>query len=337
MLRKLWDSTFHLEGKFIRSCWQLFVPGKVTSEFFKGKQDRYPHPLRMFAIVMFLFLFCVNWVLKQQESSSTGSMFNLTTSVNTSAGDSIVGKKEVSYYETLKYKVMLNDMQEDFEAMPASWKTAATKQALDSLLRKTSKRQGIGDIGTLDSLDLSKDTTTLGLWGANQIRLATLDLVRYSPEELIQRYQVEDWKLKLFLRQTIKSYRNPEGFIHSYLGSLTWAILALVTLMSGVLSLLYWRHKRFYVEHFIFLLHFHTGLMLAMLIGFVGLHFSIWGVWYFVWLFLWSGAFMYLSMRRYYGQSRGKTILKWIAFGLFYYFSFMILLVLGTLTVFALF
>ena len=41
-------------------------------------------------------------------------MFNMTTAVSTNAGDSIVEQKEISFYETLKYKVLLNDMQQDF-------------------------------------------------------------------------------------------------------------------------------------------------------------------------------------------------------------------------------
>ena len=54
LMGRLWNNTIHLEGKFMRTAWQLFIPGKVTVEFFKGKQERYPHPVRLFAIVMFL-------------------------------------------------------------------------------------------------------------------------------------------------------------------------------------------------------------------------------------------------------------------------------------------
>ncbi len=66
LLGKLWNNTFHLEGKFLRSCWHLLVPGMVTSEYFKGKIDRYPHPIRMFAIVMFFFIILLNKTADQK-------------------------------------------------------------------------------------------------------------------------------------------------------------------------------------------------------------------------------------------------------------------------------
>jgi len=76
LLGRLWNNTFHLEGKFIRTSWQLFIPGKVTTEFFKGKQDRYPHPIRLFAIVMFLFLFLLNSMVNSLESDTNWAVFS---------------------------------------------------------------------------------------------------------------------------------------------------------------------------------------------------------------------------------------------------------------------
>lgn len=340
MIRKLWDTTFHLEGKFLRSCWQLFIPGKVTTEFFKGKQDRYPHPLRMFAIVMFLFLFMVNTMLNKRHSKQSGNLFSETKLVNTENGDSSVQqKRSVPLYELMKYKMLLNDMRQDYEALPEDWKTSASRKAVDSLLRKNNYRNGLEDVGLLDmdSLDLSTDTTHIGLWGDRQLHLATADIVRYEPDEIISLYKIDDWLLKIMVRQTIKSYKNPEGFIHAYIGSLTWAILALITLMSWILALLYRRQKRYYVEHFIFLLHYHTGLMLALLFAIIGVYFDIWKAGVFLFVLLGASIFMYYAMRRYYGQGRGKTLLKWVIYGVLYYIGFFLLFLAGTILVFAIY
>lgn len=338
MIRKLWDATFHLEGKFLRSCWQLFIPGKVTTEFFKGKQDRYPHPLRMFAIVMFLFLFMVNTLLNRQHDKS-GTLFSLDKTVPVENGDSVVQeKKSLGLYELMKYKTLLNDMRQDYENMPAAWKTKESRKAVDSLLRKNNFRNGLEDeAGLPDSLDLSTDTTNIGLWGNRQLHLATSDMVRYEPDELIERYNIDDWLLKVMIRQSLKSYKNPEGLVHAYIGSLTWAILALVALMSGVLALLYRRQKRYYVEHFIFLLHFHTGLMLALLLVLIGAYFKLWKGFVFLSVLAAASIFMFAAMRRYYGQSRRKTFAKWVVFGILYYFGFLLLFILGIILVFAIY
>jgi hypothetical protein len=68
------------------------------------------------------------------------------------------------------------------------------------------------------------------------------------------------------LNKGIKSHKTPDALGHAYVGSLTWTILALIAIMSGFLALLYRSQRRYYVEHFIFLLHFHTGTMLLLLL-----------------------------------------------------------------------
>lgn len=337
MVRKLWDNTFHLEGKFLRTCWQLFIPGKVTTEFFKGKQDRYPHPLRMFAIVMFFFLFMVNLTLKNRNSASSGRLLSMTTRANTEIGDTIVEEKHLSTYERMKYEVMFNDLRADYKKLPSSWQSETSHKAVDSLLRRLCEKQGIEYVGPLDSLETDNDTSNLVLFGSRRISVATQDLVRYEPEELIHRYQIHDWLMQLLVRQTIKSFKSPDAFVHAYTGSLTWTILALVALMSGILGLLYWRQKRYYVEHFIFLLHFHTGVMLAILLALLGIQLGFWGNSIYLWLMLGGSGFIYAALYRYYGQTWGKTLGKWLLFGILYYLCFFLLFTLGTIAVFAMY
>ena len=135
----------------------------------------------------------------------------------------------------------------------------------------------------------------------------------------------------------MKAYKDPRALIHAYIGSLTWSILALIALMSTILALLYSRHRRYYVEHFVFLLHYHTGLMLTLLLAIIGIQFSVFEVSILAWLALWASISMYFALRRYYQQGIGKTIAKWFIFGFLYYLSFVVLFVLGIILVFAIF
>jgi hypothetical protein len=277
----------------------------------------------------------VNTILQNRHKEQSGTLGSATTRMQTDTGEVVVKEQELPRYERMKNKTMLVDMRTDYENMPPAWKTPLTHKVVDSLLLGFNRRNGLESIGLPDTLETETDTTNIGFWGNKQLRIATLDYVRYDPDELIRRYNISDWKMQLMLRQTIKSYKNPDGLVHAYVGSLTWTILALVAMMSGVLSLLYWRQKRYYVEHFIFLLHFHTGLMLAALLGLIGLWLDCCNGFVFGWIWLGASIFLYRAMRRYYGQARGKTLLKWFLFGVSYYISFIILFVLGLLLVFA--
>jgi hypothetical protein len=336
LMLRLWNNTFHLEGKFIRTAWQLFIPAKVTLEFFKGKQDRYPHPIRLFAIVMFLFLFLFNIMLKNQEEKKNGSLFSETTTIKNSDGsDTIVKERSISVYEQMKYDAMLYDLRKDYEKLPADWKTGPAKEAVDSMLRSFSTRYNLEKENSLDSLvQGQQDSSGFGLDG---VQIATLDIVRYEPDEIIERYKITGWLNQIIIRQGIKSYKTPDALVHAYIGSLTWTILALIAIMSGVLALLYWRQRRYYVEHFIFLLHFHIGVLLSLVIVIAGRNLGIFSKEVVMWAtFLPAGAF-YLALLRYYGQGAGKTFVKWLLYGMAYIMAFILSFVLGLAVVFAMY
>jgi len=334
LMGRLWNNTFHLEGKFIRTAWQLFVPGKVTTEFFKGKQDRYPHPIRLFAIVMFLFLFLLNSMLKDRESKEDWSLFSPKEKVKIETGDTLQKKNSFSIYEQMKYDAMLFDLRQDYERLPQEWKTPQATKSVDSVLRAFETRYGLEHKGLDTLLQEALDSTGFGF---NGIKIASLDLVRYGPEELIERYHFTEWYDKLLVRQGIKSYKTPDALGHAYVGSLTWTILALIATMSGFLALLYRRQNRYYVEHFIFLLHFHTGAMLLLLLAILGNRWGIWGENIIGWAAFLPAPAMYFALWRYYGQGWFKTFVKWILYGVLYIFAFALSFVLGLLVVFAVF
>lgn len=87
-------------------------------------------------------------------------------------------------------------------------------------------------------------------------------------------------------------------------------LFVLLPLIALCLSALYWRPRRFYVEHVLLLVHNHvfvfSGLILLTLLGQVpwlgsalGVALPFYALWY-----------LYASMRRFYGQSRGRTVAK---------------------------
>jgi Protein of unknown function (DUF3667) len=87
-------------------------------------------------------------------------------------------------------------------------------------------------------------------------------------------------------------------------------MFVLLPLIALCMSLLYWRPRRFYVEHVLLLIHNHVfvfgGLIVLSLVGgvpWVGELLSVALPLYALW-------YLYASMRRYYGQSRRRTLAK---------------------------
>lgn len=83
------------------------------------------------------------------------------------------------------------------------------------------------------------------------------------------------------------------------------AIFLLVPAIAWILKLLYVRRSRFYMEHFIFALHWHSFLFVL----FILVMFIPWG-WLSVILVLVSPIYLLIALRRYYEQGWIRTILK---------------------------
>ena len=109
-------------------------------------------------------------------------------------------------------------------------------------------------------------------------------------------------------------------------------------LLAVVMLLLYWRPRRLYVQHLVFLLHNHSALFLAFILLALVQKLAGWlpalgglstaGIWV---LCCYSPWYVYAAMRRFYGQGRLLTLAK-LGFMFVAYFASLLL----TLTVTAL-
>ncbi len=113
-------------------------------------------------------------------------------------------------------------------------------------------------------------------------------------------------------------------------------------LMAAVMLLLYWRPRRFYVEHLVFLLHNHSAVYLVFLLlkplEWLG---RLWptldtvadlGVAVSLGYLAW---YPYAAMRRYYGQGRTLTLLKYLVIATAYA-AFLAITLAGTTVISAL-
>jgi hypothetical protein len=112
------------------------------------------------------------------------------------------------------------------------------------------------------------------------------------------------------------------------------AMFVFLPLLALAMKPLYFRPKRYYVEHLLFLIHNHAFVFLALtvmallnLIPVVGDHLGLleFAVWlYIVW-------YLYRGMRNVYQQGRALTITKYVAVGFFYFCAALTVLLLTAL------
>lgn len=111
------------------------------------------------------------------------------------------------------------------------------------------------------------------------------------------------------------------------LGYAPHAMFVLLPLYALLLKLLYFRRNRYYAEHFVFALHVHAFFFLAFAIILL----SQWALLDRV-LMVWMVAYMWLAMKRVYGQGWLRTSVKWLVLGWTYGFA-ILFAVIGTMLV----
>lgn len=106
---------------------------------------------------------------------------------------------------------------------------------------------------------------------------------------------------------------NGRMFGESMVHNLGRAMFVFLPLMAALMKLLYWRPRRFYLEHLVLLLHNHACVFLLLSIFLLALHWLGFGNWTGVLMLalVWYVVhYLYRSIKVMYGQSRWLTLLK---------------------------
>lgn len=309
VLKRLWNTTFHLDNKFWRMVWHLLMPGRVTKAYFQGKVQRYPHPIQFFFVCMFFFLFFMH------RLADTSKMRFNTIEVFTS-GESA---------EMMKGKLILIDSLEAFmDLLPESMKTPNRRVTADSLLAYA--RHLVNDVYQ-DSIKRG-DFTVFGK--ENPVPIAYRDIILLEPDSLVRYYEVRPHWYAVLLRQMIKATKDGQGVGAFWVGMASWVSLAQIAMMSVWFWLLYLKQKRYFVEHFVFLLHIHSGFLFLSTITLIINHLQPWLDMPIALPYLWLWLGLGYGMYRYYGQKKRWTILKWLVLTIIYLIN-LLLVTIGSL------
>jgi uncharacterized protein DUF3667 len=119
------------------------------------------------------------------------------------------------------------------------------------------------------------------------------------------------------------------GLTDAITGNIPAALIILLPLMAFVLKLLYPLSRRYYVEHLLFFVHFHAfffliltlQVLLARLGAWIGFAETIFTL-IIVAASLYVPAYLFVAMRRVYGQRRATTFLKYVPLTISYLVGF---------------
>jgi len=303
---------FELDSRIWRTVVPLLVrPGKLTYDYLQGRRARFMPPFRTYLVLSILFFL----VLLFDPKEDFGIFYD---------------PEPDTPEETLESNATAEELRNEVLAELAEEGIIVSPDEADQTAGTTDSEPGEEEEDG-DELRITVDGEDIGCTMDESARESLPDWLsnRLSPE-----------RLEAVCEKV--GADNGKALLAKLADNVPAALFFLLPLMAFVLKLLYPLSKRFYVEHLLFVVHYHAFFFLILILQmlYVGfghwLRFPNWMV--VVPLFatsLYIPVYLYKAMRRVYGQRHLATVPKFIGMVIAYWTG--LLLIFGVTAVLAAF
>lgn len=310
------DAVFNIDSRTWQTFKSLFIPGKLTLEYFSGKHRQYVHPLRLLLVTSVLAIIALSF---QGFDSATNYTFNIKERI-------------LENYERQRLYGILDNITDNTNTIFPEQQTEIITDTImavfeDSLQSLLARNYGYGDKYG-DSIDLHSYYS----FGSEKMeKVSKQDFLKLDEDELAAIYKKNAGILERhFFKQKIKLINDESQLFAVIVRHTTWAVLLMMPCWALILYFLYIRHQYFYIEHLIFTFHLQSFLFIiaAILIGGMNVFPQ--------WIFPVFGAitliFLFASMWKVYQQSLGRTLSKFVLLTISYGVLFLLILI-GTIII----
>lgn len=322
----------HYDGKFFSTTKYLIArPGFLPKEFIEGRRARYLHPIRMYVFssavffLIFYSLFTFNWNERDEDRilSEKAGMAKLTLDSAKNTALANARDKEDSavidrafviavtpYLKTLEADTAgtTDEFKEKYMKKKKKWEKKQ-KSRFDLNITNTDRKYR--SVEEYDSAQHALSPDKRDNWMERR--------ARYREIELNERYNGDQ---KLMMKDLL------EKFTHTF----PYLLFISLPLYALYLRLLYRRQKQQfpYVTHAVFLIYLYifTFINLLVYFGLNKIHKSMnweWIGFIEAVVLLYGVYYAYKAMRKFYGQGRGKTLLKFLLLNFAAFWSIIIL------------
>jgi len=297
------DAVFNIESRTWRTLKSLLVPGKLTQAYISGKRQSYVHPLRVLIVTSIVAVIAMNY---QDFQSTTNHSFD-------------VKERITQNYER---KHLYDIMDEITTATNEIYPGEQTKEMMDTIM--TSLNDSLRNILMMKENyrfgDKYGDSTDLNFYlslSDQREVIAKRDFLFMDEDQLLAKYKINAGFIdRILFKQRAKFIKDESRLFATLIGQTTTAILLMMPCLALILYLLYYRRNYYYVEHLIFTFHLQSFVFLVFAFLIAGM--NIIPNWLIGLLILGIFVYLFLSIRKVYTQSLGKTIVKFILISVSY-------------------
>jgi len=308
LLQEAFGDLFELDSRLWRTLIPLAIrPGRLTRDYLQGRRARYMPPFRSYLVLSIVFFLVAFFDPREQFS-----IFFATEEVPTESPPAEAqsttpapGAEEIRrqvFDDLAEQGIMLEP-----DAVADSGQATVADEAPEPGADEPSTSTGFNIRFTNKGADTSSDCDNLEMENA--------------PPWLASRLTPE--RLKLICERTTAD--GGAALVSRILDNTPAALIFLMPLMALILKILYPLSKRYYVEHLLFVVHYHAFVFLILtlqtilnrLVSVTGLPETLSSVGVAV-VFFYVPIYLYMALRRVYAQGHLLSSLKFFVLFLSY-------------------
>ncbi|MEJ2583679.1 MAG: DUF3667 domain-containing protein [Robiginitalea sp.] len=327
-LDELFEDFVRFDTRLVRTLQtMLWRPGRVSKDFIAGKRKTYANPFRLLLTSAFIYFLLLSVTgdydrLDRYGQSPSGRIDDIPDlSLNFNSGDSSA-KEALANLDSTQLKKL--------DSMGIKGLDNLTSEALDSLdlqgLDKLNLKKQLKDTKQItDSTIMANPRAYLDSIGGNGTIDRTLAKANFfltlidkdsvfSYEEAVEKHGLPNRRedqIAFGIADSVDHLnRQPGSFIKEFLSTVPFAIFAFLPFFTIFLWLVYIRKKFNYTDNLVFSFHSQSLFFILLIVSF--LIDQIFGTTSIGWFILIFAVYLFLSMRRFYGQGWFKTTIKYL-------------------------
>lgn len=302
------SNIFNLDSKLVKTAGALFIPGKLTVEYFKGRHKSFTSPVRLFLFMGITLFALVVWKTQDVDLGLDPSEYPKRA-------------EQVRLKRVLKEKI-------------TTFKTSFFPDTTEHFKIDSLQKSILAEFYSTPDNDSIVIPANFGMEKSRKI--SSEDFVDMSIDEILEKYEIPKGGFEAYaLDRQITMMKNGKGVFHYFLGKLPIMLFLMMPFLALLLKLLYVRRKQFFVEHLVFSFHYHTfAFVITMILVLFGKYFS--GL-LIAALIVLIFVYQFIAMKRFYGQGYIKTFFKFWLINSMYMFLVVAFFSLAVLVSIALF
>ena len=283
LVRDAFGDIFELDSRLWQTLVPLLIrPGKLTHDYLQGRRARYMPPFRTYLVLSLLFFLV--------------AFFNPRETFSIFYDPATLAEAEEERQRETETQKVLDELAAEGIIVADPPVPEETREELEEELDDSINIR-IGDDGSTET-DCNIDEFSID--GPEWLKR------RLTPERVVQ------------VCEQIKKDSGHQ-FAQNLIDNIPVALIVLLPLMAFVLKALYPLSRRYYVEHLLFFVHFHAFFFLVLILQILVARMSAFlpipeaiGVLVIIAASFYVPVYLFMSMRRVYGQGRLVTSLKYV-------------------------